>query len=404
MLFLFLCYAFIQIGLYMVQLGAKTLESKAPKIIKLTLIQLLILLVVYAQFWSLTTIFPVTIVIALLCSLLIGNILYELIVQFTNLSLPQKKEKINFLTAFQAFQRGIESPKYYLITILSGILLFISWIIALFVFWFNPLNSSDTTIIWLSMCIFIIPHISGTIGSFVILIPTVTSRKIDDDMRNSHLIRNFSLVIYMTIYFIFPISLFYQQYDGGIWLPPYWILISIPLFLFMITAVIPFFIGMNRYRIYMSEILNWRKKWLDDFYSTLLIPQIYQREQQKNEMINTLDLEINKYWKQNQTLLDQLEYYKNHSAEIVDEKTKIVLKALSENFNKLKEWDIELSHMYKLDDIQKNIEEVEKQGNDWVLDIDILPNRGSDCFSHHGIAREISAILEYKLELPEARL
>ena len=50
------------------------------------------------------------------------------------------------------------------------------------------------------------------------------------------------------------------------------------------------------------------------------------------------------------------------------------------------------------------VEEIEKQGNDWVLDIDVLPNRGSDCFSHHGIAREISAILEYKLELPEARL
>jgi len=36
--------------------------------------------------------------------------------------------------------------------------------------------------------------------------------------------------------------------------------------------------------------------------------------------------------------------------------------------------------------------EVKKAGNDWILDIDVLPNRGPDCFSHLGIAREIAAI------------
>ncbi len=46
------------------------------------------------------------------------------------------------------------------------------------------------------------------------------------------------------------------------------------------------------------------------------------------------------------------------------------------------------------------VEEVEKSQNDWTLDIDVLPNRGGDCFSHLGIAREISAILGYKLEIP----
>jgi phenylalanyl-tRNA synthetase beta chain len=44
------------------------------------------------------------------------------------------------------------------------------------------------------------------------------------------------------------------------------------------------------------------------------------------------------------------------------------------------------------------IEGFEKEGTDWTLDINILPNRGPDCFSHLGIAREIAAILNYKLE------
>jgi phenylalanyl-tRNA synthetase beta chain len=43
------------------------------------------------------------------------------------------------------------------------------------------------------------------------------------------------------------------------------------------------------------------------------------------------------------------------------------------------------------------VEDVEKNGNDFVLDIDVLPNR-TDCYSHFGMAREISAILGLKLK------
>ena len=42
------------------------------------------------------------------------------------------------------------------------------------------------------------------------------------------------------------------------------------------------------------------------------------------------------------------------------------------------------------------IEEVKKSGGDYTLDIDVLPNRAPDCFSHIGIAREIAAITSLK--------
>ncbi|MFH1938371.1 MAG: phenylalanine--tRNA ligase subunit beta, partial [Patescibacteria group bacterium] len=52
------------------------------------------------------------------------------------------------------------------------------------------------------------------------------------------------------------------------------------------------------------------------------------------------------------------------------------------------------------------VEEVKKQGpassagkKDWVLDIDVLPNRAHDCLSHQGIVREISVLLKYPFEL-----
>jgi len=46
--------------------------------------------------------------------------------------------------------------------------------------------------------------------------------------------------------------------------------------------------------------------------------------------------------------------------------------------------------------------EVKKRGKDWALDIDVLSNRGPDCFSHLGIAREIAAItgFAYRESLP----
>lgn len=39
------------------------------------------------------------------------------------------------------------------------------------------------------------------------------------------------------------------------------------------------------------------------------------------------------------------------------------------------------------------VEEVKKVGNDWILDIDILPNRAHDCLSYMGLGREVSALL-----------
>ena len=50
------------------------------------------------------------------------------------------------------------------------------------------------------------------------------------------------------------------------------------------------------------------------------------------------------------------------------------------------------------------VEEIRKENKDFVLDIDVRPNRAGDCFSHLGIAREVATILNYKLEVPESKL
>jgi phenylalanyl-tRNA synthetase beta chain len=50
------------------------------------------------------------------------------------------------------------------------------------------------------------------------------------------------------------------------------------------------------------------------------------------------------------------------------------------------------------------IEGIKKIGNDYAMDIDVLANRGSDCFSHLGIAREISAILNLPMKRDSDKL
>jgi phenylalanyl-tRNA synthetase beta chain len=63
----------------------------------------------------------------------------------------------------------------------------------------------------------------------------------------------------------------------------------------------------------------------------------------------------------------------------------------------------------KLDDLVEmltlhsfEIDGFEKVGDDWMIDVDVLPNRAHDCLSHIGIAKEVSVILntQFKDFLP----
>jgi len=50
------------------------------------------------------------------------------------------------------------------------------------------------------------------------------------------------------------------------------------------------------------------------------------------------------------------------------------------------------------------VEKVKKVGNDFVFDVDILTNRGSDCFSYIGIARECAVALGIQYNDPDVKL
>lgn len=77
------------------------------------------------------------------------------------------------------------------------------------------------------------------------------------------------------------------------------------------------------------------------------------------------------------------------------------------SYNWLKEYVKNLPKPDKLADLLTihsfEVKGIKKVANDYVLDIDILPNRAHDCLSHIGIAREYAALTGNKLQPPTSK-
>jgi phenylalanyl-tRNA synthetase beta chain len=78
------------------------------------------------------------------------------------------------------------------------------------------------------------------------------------------------------------------------------------------------------------------------------------------------------------------------------------------SYNWLKEYVEKLPKPEKMADLLTTysfeVKNTEKSADDYILDIDVLPNRGHDCLSHIGVARECAALLGSKLKFPAIKL
>ena len=78
------------------------------------------------------------------------------------------------------------------------------------------------------------------------------------------------------------------------------------------------------------------------------------------------------------------------------------------SYNWLKEYVKNLPRPEKLADLLTmhsfEVEGIEKVSNDYVLDVDILPNRAHDCLSHVGVAREAAALTNGKFQVSSFKL
>ncbi|MDP2934570.1 MAG: phenylalanine--tRNA ligase beta subunit-related protein, partial [bacterium] len=74
------------------------------------------------------------------------------------------------------------------------------------------------------------------------------------------------------------------------------------------------------------------------------------------------------------------------------------------SYNWLREYVKNLPKPEKLADLLTmhsfEVKTPEKSGNDYLLDIDVLPNRAHDCLCHLGIAKECAALIKSKIKTP----
>src|SRR5436853_430750 len=203
-----------------------------------------ILLLTFIQFWCLTRIFPIYVILLLMAASLISVVIHNLIGAVVGFGNAQKNAKINVLNVILSAQH----KELGCVVLTGSLIMLLSIAVALYKFWTLPLGSEEA-VAWIACLLFIVPQLILTISTLAVIMPILTSEYVDDDVRNSSLSVQFSSIIYSTIALIFPVWILKQQ---GVrifeWMPPDWVILSIPLLIFLFACVVPFFIGMHRYR------------------------------------------------------------------------------------------------------------------------------------------------------------
>lgn len=263
-----------------------------------------ILVIFYFQFWLLTGVFPLMLLIFIFLANVFSWGIHLFIGSISGFILKDKKEKLSALSAIWTFQNiNTVGIGCLLLFIVFGYSIVIK---PLIVFWTHE-TGDISAIISISFYQFTFPAIILSILSILMTWQFMTSEYIDDDYRNSNLVAKFSGIISLTITLLFPIWIFNGninevQSNINFSLPPLWVLLAIPMFLFIIGGLFPFFVGIYRYRSQAKSMLNWRKEWLTDMNKILLLPNGINQTTSWNEKMQQLNAEIKDRSEKNELL------------------------------------------------------------------------------------------------------
>ena len=213
------------------------------------------------QYWILTGFFSPGSMLILAAVLLTQLAMLSVLGAISGIGLPERQSKIQVLTVIWGVQNTKEGCFYFSSSVVAVL---ISWIGSLWIFWSNPVGSDDVKI-GVAIFMFVIPLIVMVPSHFAIQWPATTSPYLDDDVRNAAFIRSLAAIFRDTAYLLFPVWLFREEFNTKFpELPPFWLLLSVPILLFLVTGLIPFVVGAFRYRAQSNEILDWRKDWISD--------------------------------------------------------------------------------------------------------------------------------------------
>jgi hypothetical protein len=233
-------------------------------------------LFLFAQYWALTGTFPIFIVVFYYGLFAVARVFSYLITTITGHNQPEVRNKVSTLAT-------IGGMRFPLIGCASGVALAIvivtSWITSLWIF-FSFDGSPLVAQLYIAMSHFTVPSVLYAFVLCIVSLPIVTSAYVDDDIRTSHLLTVFTATIFLTGWLMLPIYLMHQPEvalqpalsKGWFSLQKSWVILPIPLFVFLVGGVLPFFIGMYRYRAQVNAILEWRRTWLTRMNEIFALP------------------------------------------------------------------------------------------------------------------------------------
>lgn len=203
---------------------------------------------------------------------------------------------------------------------LSSLVFLASTVCALWVFWHHPRGDADAKVL-IAFFQFVLPQIALIPVSILLLWPTMTSEYIDDELRNAQLANGFARILSNTLLLVFPLWLLrpevasYFAHKG--WpVPPFWLPLSLPILLFIVGSLVPFFIGVYRYRSQARVMSQWEEKWMREVLPVLKLPVGTTRGREIDDRLAKLGQEVEERISSNEEVF---RYYQTITVGTVEE-------------------------------------------------------------------------------------
>jgi hypothetical protein len=251
----------------------------------------------FGQFWLLTRLFPTTLIGVLIGGWIAAMAINSVIGAIAGFGLQQNQEKIQVL----AFIWGVQNRVVGCLSIVgSGLAMAVTMFGSLWVFWSHPIGDAHAKA-WIAILLFVVPQLVALPLSIAMSWPIIASEFMDDDLRNSSLANSFSAIISQTLWLFFPVYFVRTEIQEVFKqaLPHLWIFIAIPIIFFLLGSLLPFFLGVHRYRLQSRSMLHWQETWLNGLDDLLQLPSSPIRDTALRQKQEQLNREIERMFTQN---------------------------------------------------------------------------------------------------------
>lgn len=251
--------------------------------VRFTLRFLVSSLLSFVQFWILTNIFPWRFIALLCVAGMIAHILTSVAAAVSGTSQRAAEEKITYLYLLSGTERGYQLRYRRSRRPTIGIVIVILNILgAVTALWLWPIGHPVASAV-IAVFHFAMPALARSIDNAIESWRTVTADHIDDDLRNSHLIVAFGQTLQHSIALAYPFATLSSAIPISVTSKfSTSLLLLLPLLIFALGEVIPFFIGLHRFRFLVEQYLGWERRCLLRVSESLTIPAASLRQEELN--------------------------------------------------------------------------------------------------------------------------